>query len=174
MEKNIREVLEKAIRKLGVDHVSIEIEIPREEKFGDFATPVAMGLSKVLKKAPRKVAEEIVNAIEERDIFEKIDIAGPGFINFTCSKGFLSSLLGALLSEKGKFISSDVGKGRKVQVEFVSANPTGPLHLGHGRGAAVGAALSNLLEAGGYQVEKEYYVNDAGRQVKLLGLSVFA
>jgi arginyl-tRNA synthetase len=174
MEKNIREVLEKAIRKLGVDHILIEIEVPREEKFGDFATPVAMGLSKILKKAPRKVAEEIVNAIEERDNFERIDIAGPGFINFTCSEGFLSASLRALLSEKGKFIRSDVGKGRKVQVEFVSANPTGPLHLGHGRGAAVGAALSNLLEAGGYQVEREYYVNDAGRQVKLLGLSVFA
>lgn len=174
MEKNIREVLEKAIRKLGADRVSIEIEIPREEKFGDFATPVAMGLSKILKKAPRKVAEEIVNAIEDRDIFERIDIAGPGFINFTCSQGFLSTSLRALLSEKGKFIRSDVGKGERVQVEFVSANPTGPLHLGHGRGAAVGAALSNLLEAGGYQVEREYYVNDAGRQVKLLGLSVFA
>lgn len=174
MEKNIREILEKAIRKLGVDHIPIEIEIPREEKFGDFATPVAMGLSKILKKAPRKVAEEIVTAMEERDTFERIDIAGPGFINFTCSKWFLSSSLRALLSEKGKFIRSDVGKGEKVLVEFVSANPTGPLHLGHGRGAAVGAALSNLLEAGGYQVVREYYVNDAGRQVKLLGLSVFA
>ena len=152
----------------------IELEIPREEKFGDFATPVAMGLSKVLRRSPRKIAEEIVEAIGEKEEFERIDIAGPGFINFTCSKGLLSSSLKALLSEKGRFIRKDVGKGRKVQIEFVSANPTGPLHLGHGRGAAVGGALSNLLEAGGYLVEREYYINDAGRQVKLLGLSVFA
>jgi len=174
MERNIQEILEKAIRKLGVQDIPIEVEIPRDEKFGDFATPVAMGLAKILKKSSRKVAEEIVTHIEERNIFERIDIAGPGFINFTCSAELLTRSLRALLLEKGNFMRSNVGKGRKVQVEFVSANPTGPLHLGHGRGAAVGAALSNLLEAGGYQVEREYYVNDAGRQVKLLGLSVFA
>jgi len=174
MEKNLRKILEQAVEKLGVTDAVIEIEIPREEKFGDFATPVAMGLSKVLRKPPRKIAEEIVHSIEEKDEFERVDIAGPGFINFTFSKGFLSSQLRALLSEKDRFIRTDVGKGGKIQIEFVSANPTGPLHLGHGRGAAVGAALSNLLEAGGYEVEREYYVNDAGRQVKLLGLSVFA
>jgi arginyl-tRNA synthetase len=174
MENRLRGILMKAVKKLGVDDAVIEIEIPREEKFGDFATPVALGLSKVLRKPPRKIAEEIVNCIDEKDEFERIDIAGPGFINFTCSKGFLFSLLKALLSEKERFIRKDVGKGSRIQIEFVSANPTGPLHLGHGRGAAVGAALSNLLEAGGYAVEREYYVNDAGRQVKLLGLSVFA
>ncbi|MCL4476695.1 MAG: arginine--tRNA ligase [Nitrospirae bacterium] len=174
MEKNLRKVLERAIKKLGVADAVIEIEIPREEKFGDFATPVAMGLSKVLRKPPRKIAEDIVNAIEEKDEFERIDIAGPGFINFTFSREFLGFQLKTLLKEKERFVRKDLGKGRRIQIEFVSANPTGPLHLGHGRGAAVGAALSNLLEAGGYAVEREYYVNDAGRQVKLLGLSVFA
>lgn len=174
MEKNLREVLQRAVKKLGVGDAVIEIEIPREEKFGDFATPVAMGLSRVLKKPPRKIAEEIVLSIEEKDEFERIDIAGPGFINFTYAKDFLSAELKILLSEKERYIRKDVGKGKRVQIEFVSANPTGPLHLGHGRGAAVGAALSNLLEAGGYEVEREYYINDAGRQVKLLGLSVFA
>jgi arginyl-tRNA synthetase len=174
MEKTLRELLEKAIKRLGADNVVVEIEVPREEKFGDFSTPVAMGLSKVLRKSPRKIAEAIVDAIGEKEAFERIDIAGPGFINFTYSKGFLGSSLRALLSQREGFIRKDVGRGRRVQIEFVSANPTGPLHLGHGRGAAVGAALSNLLEAGGYSVEREYYVNDAGRQVRLLGLSVFA
>ena len=174
MEKNLREVLQRAVKKLGVGDAVIEIEIPREEKFGDFATPVAMGLSRVLKKPPRKIAEEIVLSIEDKNAFERIDIAGPGFINFTYAKDFLSAELKTLLLEKERYIRKDVGKGKRVQIEFVSANPTGPLHLGHGRGAAVGAALSNLLEAGGYEVEREYYINDAGRQVKLLGLSVFA
>lgn len=166
--------MENAVRKLGVENAVIELEIPREEKFGDLSATAAMALSKILKMPPRKIAEDIVNAIGERDIFERIEIAGPGFINFTFSRNYLISQLKALLSEKGKIIRKNLGKGRRVQIEFVSANPTGPLHLGHGRGAAVGAALSNLLEAAGYAVEREYYVNDAGKQVKLLGLSVFA
>ncbi|MCL5023243.1 MAG: arginine--tRNA ligase [Nitrospirae bacterium] len=174
MEKYAREIVEKAVRKLGITDIAAEFEVPREEKFGDLATPVALALSKVFRKAPRKIAEEIVSSIEERDVFDRIEIAGPGFINFTFSMGFLSSQLARLVREKETFIRKDVGAGQRVQVEFVSANPTGPLHLGHGRGAAVGAALSNLLEAGGYSVEREYYVNDAGRQVKLLGHSVFA
>ncbi len=174
MEKEVREVLEKAIEKLGVRSFLIEIEIPREEKFGDLSTPVAMGLSKILKKPPRKIAEEIVHSIEDREVFERIDIAGPGFINFTFPNKHLYSQLKTLLSQKEEFMRKDIGKRRRVQIEFVSANPTGPLHLGHGRGAAVGAALSNLLEAGGYSVEREYYINDAGKQVKVLGHSVFA
>ncbi|HWR57374.1 MAG TPA: arginine--tRNA ligase, partial [Thermodesulfovibrionales bacterium] len=173
MERYAREIVEKALQKLGIENVIVEFEIPREEKFGDLSTPVAMGLSKTLKKAPRKISEEIVELIE-KDFFEKVEIAGPGFINFTFSKDYLFSQLRRLLSEGAGFIRKDMGRGKRVQVEFVSANPTGPLHLGHGRGAAVGAALSNLLEAAGYSVEREYYINDAGRQVRLLGLSVFA
>lgn len=173
MERQAREIVERAIRKLGTEDIILEFEIPREEKFGDLATPVAMGLSRKLRKAPRVIAEEIINLME-KDIFERIDIAGPGYINFTFSGDYLFSQLRRLLSEVAGFIRRDIGKGRRVQIEFVSANPTGPLHLGHGRGAAVGAALSNLLEAAGYSVEREYYINDAGRQVKLLGLSVFA
>lgn len=173
MERDARNIVEQAVMRLGGGHIRVEFEIPREE-FGDLATPVAMTLSKILKKAPRKIAEEIVGSIERKDVFEKIDIAGPGFINFAFSKKYLFSQLESLMAEKKKYIRRNVGKGRSVQVEFVSANPTGPLHLGHGRGAAVGAALSNLLEAAGYSVEREYYVNDAGRQVRLLGLSVFA
>ena len=173
MEKNIRELIEKAIKNLGAESYQVELEIPREERFGDLATPAAMGLSKLLKRPPRQIAEEIVRHIGDADVFERVDIAGPGFINFSFSHTYLYSQLKALLSTKD-FMRKNVGKGRKIQVEFVSANPTGPLHLGHGRGAAVGAALSNLLEAAGFLVEREYYVNDAGRQVKVLGHSVFA
>jgi len=173
MEESIRELIEKAIKNLGAESYQVELEIPREERFGDLATPAAMGLSKLLKRPPRQIAEEIVRHIGDADVFERVDIAGPGFINFSFSHTYLYSQLKALLSTKD-FMRKNVGKGRKIQVEFVSANPTGPLHLGHGRGAAVGAALSNLLEAAGFLVEREYYVNDAGRQVKVLGHSVFA
>ena len=168
MEKILREMLSNVVSS------GVEIEIPKEEGFGDLSTPVAMGLAKQLKKPPRKIAEDIVNAIKNEDIFERIDIAGPGFINFTFTKKFLCNEFRKLLNEKDGFIREDIGKGKRVQIEFVSANPTGPLHLGHGRGAALGAALSNLLSEAGFVVEREFYINDAGRQVKLLGMSVFA
>lgn len=174
MENDIKTIIEQAVIKLGVDNFKAELEVPREEKFGDISTPAAMSLSKILRKPPRIIAEEIIKALEERDIFEAIEIAGPGFINFKFSEKYLCSELKALMLEKGRFLRKDIGKGRSVQIEFVSANPTGPLHLGHGRGAALGAALANLLSAGGYRIEREYYINDAGKQVRVLGLSVFA
>lgn len=174
MEKILREILLKALKCLNPEAMEVEIETPKEESFGDLSTPAAMSLTKLLRKPPRKIAEEIISSIEHDDIFEKIDIAGPGFINFTFSKGFLCGQLKSLIDKQGDYLTENIGNGKKVHLEFVSANPTGPLHLGHGRGAALGAALSNILEAGGYKVEKEYYINDAGRQVKLLGMSVFA
>ncbi len=175
MDKIIRDILEKSGIKLADLSVrDIEIEIPKEEGFGDLATPVAMKLAKKLKKAPKKIAEEIIARIEIEDVFQKIEIAGPGFINFTFKKDFLLAELKKLILKSDLYLFQDIGKGRKVQIEFVSANPTGPLHLGHGRGAAVGSALSHLLESAGYKVEREYYINDAGRQVQLLGLSVLA
>ena len=164
-----------ALEKQGIKKSStIEIEVPTQESFGDLATPVALSLAKQLKKSPRKIAEGIVSALQDVSIFERIDIAGPGFINFTLSKDYIVTEIRKLLEQRRDYLRQDIGKGRKIQVEFVSANPTGPLHLGHGRGAATGHALSNLLNAAGYNVEREYYINDAGRQVKLLGLSVFA
>lgn len=174
MKKQLAVILQNAIKQLGLSSHEAVIELPKEESFGDLATPVAMSLSKALKKPPRKIAEEIVDSIDNKSVFEKIEIAGPGFINFTFSKEYLYSEMKTLLKHKAKFLRTDIGKGKRVQIEFVSANPTGPLHLGHGRGAAVGAALANLLKAGGYQVEREFYINDAGRQVLLLGQSVFA
>jgi arginyl-tRNA synthetase len=175
MERTLREILGDAGNRLtSADIGTIEIEIPKDESYGDLATPAALGLSKNLKKAPRKIAEELVEHINRKNIFEKIDIAGPGFINFTFTRTFLCEELKKLISEGDSFLAENVGKGRRVQIEFVSANPTGPLHLGHGRGAAVGAALANLLKETGFSVEKEFYINDAGRQVRLLGMSVFA
>ena len=175
MKKDLTRILREALKRLGVKTVSsIEIEVPRQESMGDLATPVAMSLTKSLKKSPRKIAEDMVNAIEDKAFFEKIEIAGPGFVNFTFSKEYLYSGLKDLLKLQRDFLRCNIGQGKRIQIEFVSANPTGPLHLGHGKGAATGAALSNLLHAAGYEVVREYYINDAGKQVKLLGLSVFA
>jgi arginyl-tRNA synthetase len=175
MKNTILNILRDALSDLGVEPPAfIEIETPREESFGDLSTPVAMGLAGTLRKSPKAIAQEIADSIREQDMFEGIQVAGPGYINFTFSLDFITRSLRSLLEEGPSFLRTDVGGGRKVQVEFVSANPTGPLHLGHGRGAAVGCALANLLEAAGYEVAREYYVNDAGRQVFLLGESVFS
>jgi arginyl-tRNA synthetase len=175
MKKDVVNIITGSLRMLGAEKVPpIDIEVPPDNVFGDLATPVAMSLSKILRKPPRKIAEEIVTSIKGERIFDKVDIAGPGFINFTFSKDYLDSQIKKLLQHKSGFLREDIGKGGRIQIEFVSANPTGPLHLGHGRGGAMGQALSNLLEAAGFCVEREYYINDAGRQVKLLGLSVFA
>ncbi len=175
MKKEVVKIIEDSLKKLGVEAVpAIEIEVPPNDSFGDLATPVAMSLAKVLKKAPKRIAEELAGLMKDETVFEKIEIAGPGFINFTFSKEYLYSEIKKMMQYESSFFRSDIGKGRRVQIEFISANPTGPLHLGHGRGGAIGEALSNLLKAAGYVVEREYYVNDAGKQVKILGLSVFA
>ncbi len=173
-----RDVAALLVEALDALHVStrqpFEIEVPREESFGDLSTPVAMGLAKVLKKPPKKIAEDIASRLKNSGILEKIEIAGPGFINFTFTKSYLYSSLEQLLRAEKSYLRENIGEGKRVLVEFVSANPTGPLHIGHARGAAVGNALCNLLEESGFRVDREYYLNDAGRQVKLLGLSVYA
>lgn len=175
MKKDLIAVLTKALETLNVSPLpAIEIEIPREESFGDLSTPLAMGLARTLKKAPKKIAEDLVAAIRDRSIFEKIEIAGPGFINFSFTREYLLASVRELLKADKSYLREDVGQGRKVLIEYVSANPTGPLHIGHARGAAVGNALCNLLEESGFCIDREYYINDAGRQVKLLGLSVHA
>jgi len=175
MKKELIKIIEDSLKTLGIETPPhIELEVPPQKSMGDLATPVAMSLSASLKKPPRKIAEKIVDSIKNKTAFEKIEIAGPGFINFKFSKEYLYAELRKLIEHKSSFLREDIGKGRRVQIEFISANPTGPLHLGHGRGGATGEALSNLLKAAGYNAEREYYINDAGKQVKLLGLSVFA
>ena len=175
MKKDLLDILGNSLKKIGLETTqTIELEVPPKDSMCDLATPIAMSLASKLKKSPRKIAEEIVSSIHDKSIFERIEIAGPGFINFTFSKEYLYAEIRRLLEQKSNFLREDIGRGRKVQIEFISANPTGPLHLGHGRGGATGEALSNLLKAAGFHVEREYYINDAGKQVRLLGLSVFA
>ncbi len=175
MKRDVVKILRASLESLGISQCpEIEVEIPKVESFGDISSPIAMALAKPLKKPPKKIAEEIVASIQDKSIFEKIEIAGPGFINFTFTDEYLLSSLRNLLSGQEKFRRENIGHGKKVLVEYVSANPTGPLHIGHARGAAIGNALCNLLEESGFSVEREYYINDAGRQIRLLGESVYA
>jgi len=152
----------------------IPIEIPREKSYGDLATSIALVLAPQERKNPHEIARIILKIIEDKDKeFEKVEIGGPGFINFTFKKEHWYRVLLDVLKKGEDYGRSDIGGGLSIQVEFVSANPTGPLHIGHGRGAALGDALSNLLEATGYDVQKEYYINDMGTQMETLGRSVW-
>ncbi len=150
------------------------IEIPPREEMGDIATPSAMVLAKTLKIAPRTIASEIIESLKNSSFFQSVEIAGPGFLNFRLSDEYIRSWLRRVFEGDITALIKRDGAGKKINVEFVSANPTGPLHLGHGRGAATGMAIVNLLRKAGYSVTAEYYINDAGRQVRLLGESVFA
>jgi arginyl-tRNA synthetase len=173
MHQEVRNRIISCLKIFNLDtSINVELETPKNESFGDLSTPIAMELARVLRKPPIKIAEEIKNNLE-RDIFDNIEIVNPGFINFKFKRDFVISKLHELLNKGNEFFAQNIGKGKKIQIEFVSANPTGPLHLGHGRGAAVGQALANILKEAGFDVSTEYYINDAGRQVELLGLSVY-
>ena len=153
------------------------IEMTRERKFGDYATNIAMVIASKQGTNPRELAGELIQTIRDADTegdVSDISVAGPGFINITMSPGFWSRILKTVLEKGEDYACSDMGAGKQVQVEFVSANPTGPLHVGHGRGAALGDALANILQCAGYQVQREYYINDAGNQIQTLGISVYA
>ncbi|MEW8985748.1 MAG: arginine--tRNA ligase [Bacillus sp. (in: firmicutes)] len=151
------------------------LETPKDKANGDYSTNMAMQLARVAKKAPRAIAEALVaNFDQSKASIEKIDIAGPGFINFYMNNNYLTDLIPTVLTAGEKYGETTVGNGQKIQVEFVSANPTGDLHLGHARGAAVGDSLCNVLAKAGYDVSREYYINDAGNQINNLALSVEA
>lgn len=151
------------------------IETPKEKEHGDYATNMAMQLARIARKAPRQIAEDIKEHFDaEAANVTKIEIAGPGFINFFVKKDYLTDVVAAVLEKGEDYGSSDFGQGKKIQVEFVSANPTGTLHLGHARGAAVGDSLCNILEKAGYEVAREYYINDAGNQIDNLARSIDA
>ena len=170
----LRQIIFEAICKVceGVIEISeVMFERPKREGQGDRASNIAMKTAKRLGKNPRVFADEIIAQIGKNDYIEKVETAGPGFINIFLTPLWLQHTVEAILANPGTFGSSDTGRGKKVQVEFVSANPTGPLHIGHGRGAAVGDALGNLLSFAGWEVEKEYYLNDAGLQMQILGAS---
>mgnify|MGYP001165988123 CR=1 FL=1 len=153
----------------------IVLETPREKVHGDYSTNIAMQLTRIAKQNPRAIAERIVGHIRnERVYVERIEIAGPGFINFYMDKTFLHDVIRQIVREGEAYGKVDIGGGKKVQVEFVSANPTGSLHLGHARGAAFGDSLCNVLAFAGYDVTREYYINDAGNQILNLAKSIDA
>ena len=156
-----------------------EVETPKHEGQGDFSTNFAMVSAKLQKMAPAKIAKSLVESMSDSthiplgSVLENVEVAGPGFINFFLSPGAWHPVVDQVLSQDASFGASVMGKGERVQVEFVSANPTGPLHVGHGRGAAVGDAVGNILSFAGFDVQKEYYINDSGRQIRTLGTSVW-
>jgi len=165
----------KSAGKLPADAApKIMVDNTKDKAHGDYASNIAMVSSKMAGMNPRQWAEEIVNALPDSPILNKAEIAGPGFINFFVTEAASFSVVEDILKADNKYGHNDSGKGQKVQVEFVSANPTGPLHVGHGRGAAVGDCISRLLEANGWNVTREFYYNDAGAQIDNLALSVQA
>ncbi|WP_156290211.1 arginine--tRNA ligase [Oceanobacillus salinisoli] len=153
----------------------IVLEKPKDKAHGDFAANIAMQLARIAKKAPRQIADDIIENLDQtKASIEKIEVAGPGFINFFMKNDFLGDIIPTILDADTAYGKTDTGKGEKVQVEFVSVNPTGDLHLGHARGAAYGDVLCNVLDAAGYDVQREYYINDAGNQIDKLAYSVEA
>ena len=155
------------------DIPAIQIERTKDKAHGDFACNIAMMLARSVKKNPRQIASLLVENLLEADFITKVEIAGPGFINFTLSAETAQEVVKSVMEQGQEYGRSKLGEGRSVQVEFVSANPTGPLHVGHGRGAAYGSVVSSLLLAVGFDVHREYYVNDAGRQMDILATSVW-
>ena len=181
MRKVIKEAVEEAFKKLSYNgdlpvaepSSSHLISVPKKEQHGDYASNFALVMASVLKMPPRKIAEKIQEALKDNPDFEKIEVAGPGFLNFFFSKSFWHRCLMDIKEQGEGFGHTDTGKGKRVLVEFVSANPTGPLHVGHGRGAAVGDSLCRIMRAAGFEVESEYYINDVGNQMNTLGRSVY-
>ncbi len=180
MKQHLQQLVSQAIERLKQEgvlapdlEVSAMIERTRDRAHGDFACNNALALAKVARQNPRKLGEQIMAALPASDLVAKVELAGPGFINFFLTPAAYHAVVGDVLRRGELYGQSDLGGGCPVQVEFVSANPTGPLHVGHGRGAAYGACVANLLQAVGYQVHREYYVNDAGRQMDILAVSVW-
>jgi arginyl-tRNA synthetase len=154
---------------------AITVDLPKRPEWGDLATAIAMSLASQERRSPRDVAQIILDNLDQpRSVFDRVEIADPGFLNMTVRRDLWMKVLSQIEAEGDAYGQNDLGKGRRVLIEYVSANPTGPMHIGHGRGAAVGDAIANLLRASGFAVSREYYINDAGRQMKLLGQSVYA
>jgi arginyl-tRNA synthetase len=180
LKYQIEQLVRDALAALHADLCPVDItqaanlvERTRDATHGDFATSAAMQLAKAAKRKPRDLAQSIIDALPASELVAKVEIAGPGFINFFLAPAAFHRELLRVLDEGGAYGRGTLGAGQRVIVEFVSANPTGPLHVGHGRHAAFGATLANLLDAAGYAVHREYYINDAGRQMDILAASVW-
>jgi arginyl-tRNA synthetase len=180
LKQELQSLIAQAIDELKSDGV-LPPELPtdpqitrtKDKAHGDFACNVAMQLAKPARRSPREIAQALIDRLPASPLLRKVEIAGPGFINLFLDAAAGRSVITEILERGEAFGRSDLGAGRSVQVEFVSANPTGPLHVGHGRGAAYGAAVADLLQAVGFKVHREYYVNDAGRQMNILAASVW-
>ena len=181
MKSELAALITTALKKLVVDGALNEtpdsapqIDRPRDPSHGDLSCNIAMVLAKRAGMAPRELATQLIAALPDNNIVERCDIAGPGFINFFVNQSQQTGIVRTIIEAGDRYGRSETGAGQKVQVEFVSANPTGPLHVGHGRGAAIGDSLGRLLEATGWTVQREFYYNDAGQQINNLALSVQA
>jgi arginyl-tRNA synthetase len=180
VKSDLERLLNEALRTLvpgviaePVDPAQVVVERARDTQHGDFQSNIAMRLAKAARRNPRELAQAIVQALPANELITAAEVAGAGFINFRLAKDAWFSALKQVAAQGAAYGRSTIGAGRKVMVEFVSANPTGPMHVGHGRGAAYGATLSNLLDATGHTVYREYYINDAGRQIDILAVSVY-
>ena len=168
-------MFEEAVRKIapGAQAPAIVLERPKQAGHGDYACAVALQLARTLKRPPREIATQLAAALPASPQIEKTEVAGAGFINLFLTRSFKQQAVNRVLAAGAAYGASTAGRRKKIQIEFVSSNPTGPLHVGHGRGAAYGASLANLLAAAGFDVYREYYVNDAGRQMDILALSTW-
>ena len=171
---NIRKTIESILTKWNITDQEVFFEIPKDPTFGDYSTNIAMKLSKVLRKNPRVIAEDLIASLPQESLhISKCEVAGAGFINFFLDRKHLSSVITDILKQKSTYGNANVGNNKRINIEFVSANPTGYLHIGHGRGAAYGDSLANILSKVGYQVSREHYVNDAGNQIHNLTRSIY-
>lgn len=170
IKRKLQSIIKKGLM-VEVPEDNIVIEVPKDRKNGDYSTNIALVLTKELKKSPMDIAEEIKNNIND-EMIERVEIAAPGFINIYLAKKFLLDNINVIINEGKNYGKSNYGQGEKVDIEYVSANPTGTLHIGHGRGAVYGDNLSNIMSFAGYNVTREYYINDAGNQMYNLGVSI--
>ena len=178
MTEELKQLLERAVDDIARDveqelpeGFMVRLERPRQAGHGDWATNIAMQLAKPFGMRPRELADKLIDKVPLGEIVEKAEVAGPGFINFTLASNWITEAIKSTIAQNVNYGRVNSGEGRRIQVEFVSANPTGPLHMGHGRGAAVGDITASILDFAGWDVEREYYINDAGLQMELLGKS---
>lgn len=177
LKKHLKTSIETAVKDTGlVEEVpTVKVEVPKDKSNGDFSTNIAMVLTKQAKRNPREIAQSVIDHLDHEEAQVKtVDIAGPGFINFKMKESSLTGIISKVLEEKERFGRTEREKAERILIEFVSANPTGDLHIGHARNASVGDTLANVMDFAGYDVEREYYINDAGNQIHNLALSIEA
>ncbi len=172
IKNSIKEVLETTLSELEISGINIEIEVPADKKNGDFSSNVAMKAASLLKQNPRDIANKIKENIGQNSYIDRIEVAGPGFLNFFTNKKVLFNIINEVIELGDEFGRSNIGNGIKLDVEFASVNPTGFIHLGHARGSAYGDNICRILSFAGYDVTREYYINDGGNQIDNMGLSI--